>query len=291
MKVLVTGAAGKTGRLVLKKLEDDPRYDPKALVRTEESAVKLIKDRESHCPLEHMVVSDITSPTFEDDLPNGLNGMDAMIICTSAVPRISRLSLAGAALKAPWNVIRRKPAVDFKSLRFKWKHGGYPEKVDYHGQIHQIELAKKMGMKKVVVVSSMGASNPDHFLNSVGKNRDGTGNGDILTWKRKAEKYLVESGLNYAIIHPGGLIDTPGGREEFVLDVDDKIGTYHDKTRISREDVAELCVAALDAKQNCSFDCITVPRQQVNGGTGSVKSASDALTEFLQQAKTADYAR
>jgi hypothetical protein len=192
MKVLVTGAAGKTGRLILKKLEENPRFEPKGLVRTEGSARKLLDDREIKCPLEHMVISDITSPTFEDDMPSGLRGMDAMVICTSAVPRISRLSLAGAILKAPWNMVRRKAPVDFRKLQFKWKNGGYPEVVDYHGQVAQIELAKKLGMQKVVIVSSMGGTKPENFLNRVGKKKDGSGNGDILLWKRKAEKYLVE---------------------------------------------------------------------------------------------------
>lgn len=31
--------------------------------------------------------------------------------------------------------------------------------------------------------------------------------GNILVWKRKAEEYLIASGLNYTIIHPGGLGD------------------------------------------------------------------------------------
>jgi hypothetical protein len=191
MKVLVTGAAGKTGRLVMKRLEKDERFTPKALVRTERSARELIKG-ETHCPLEHMVVSDITSPTFEEDLPSGLEGMDTMIICTSAVPRISRISLCGAVLKVPINIIRRKSPIDFRLMQFRWKHGGYPEKVDYHGQVAQIELAKKLGMKRVVVISSMGGTNPDNFLNKVGKRKDGTGNGDILLWKRMAEKHLIE---------------------------------------------------------------------------------------------------
>ena len=145
-----------------------------------------------HCPLEQMVISDVTSPTFEEDLPSGLGGLDAMIICTSAVPRISRLSLVGAILKAPINVVRRKNAIDFRKLQFRWKHGDYPEKVDYHGQIAQFNLAKKLGMKHVVVISSMGGTDPNNFLNSVGKDRHGNGNGDILQWKRKAEMYLVE---------------------------------------------------------------------------------------------------
>ena len=40
----------------------------------------------------------------------------------------------------------------------------------------------------------------DNFLNTIG-------DGMILLWKRRAERYLIDSGLNYTIIHPGGLID------------------------------------------------------------------------------------
>ena len=38
----------------------------------------------------------------------------------------------------------------------------------------------------------MGGTDPNNFLNKVGKNPDGSGNGDILLWKRKAEKYLID---------------------------------------------------------------------------------------------------
>ncbi len=38
----------------------------------------------------------------------------------------------------------------------------------------------------------MGGTDPSNFLNTIGKNKDGSGNGDILLWKRKAEKYLVD---------------------------------------------------------------------------------------------------
>jgi hypothetical protein len=34
--------------------------------------------------------------------------------------------------------------------------------------------------------------------------------------------FVLQSEMDYTIIHPGGLVDTPGGREEFVLDVDDQ---------------------------------------------------------------------
>lgn len=120
-----------------------------------------------------------------------------------------------------------------------------------------------------------------------------------------------QSGLDYTIIHPGGLIDTPGGMEEFVLDVDDNLYQGPNKsTRIGREDLADLCVAALSVGkgQKVSFDCITRPivtagnnnmliGERINGETTTTstpvtppKSAEEALTQFLELSKTADYA-
>ena len=73
--------------------------------------------------------------------------------------------------------------------------------IDWLGQKAQIDAAKEAGVKKVVLISSMGGTDENHPLNKLG-------NGNILIWKRKAEEYLINSGgLNYTIIHPGGLID------------------------------------------------------------------------------------
>jgi hypothetical protein len=69
--------------------------------------------------------------------------------------------------------------------------------VDWKGQKAQIDAAKAAGLEHVVLVSSMGGTNPDNNLNKIG-------DGNILMWKRKAEIYLVKSGLPYTIIHPGG---------------------------------------------------------------------------------------
>jgi hypothetical protein len=99
-----------------------------------------------------------------------------------------------------------------------------------------------------------------------------------------------QSGLDYIIIHPGGLVDTPGGVEEFVLDVDDDIGKTHKRTNISREDVADLCISSLSVGtgQKVSFDCIA--RAMEDGVIAIPKTADEALLEFLEQSKTANYA-
>jgi N-acetyl-gamma-glutamylphosphate reductase len=57
-KVIVTGAAGRTGNLVFSLLNKDPRFDAVGLVRSEASAKKLIS--KTKCSLEEIVISDVT---------------------------------------------------------------------------------------------------------------------------------------------------------------------------------------------------------------------------------------
>jgi len=209
-QVIVTGAAGRTGQLVFSSLMQDSRYYPLGLVRTESSAKKLIKDVQ--CGLENIWVCDVTELDVQnqDGLPKSASEAEAMIICTSAVPAMRKRSLAKAFLKMPFKILRGQKAFDFRSLEFYYKPGQHPEKVDYEGQVKQIDLAKQLGVSHVVLVSSMVGTDPNDFLNALGKKKNGEGDGDILIWKRKAEKYLVDSGLQYTIIHPGGLKNTPG---------------------------------------------------------------------------------
>lgn len=55
--------------------------------------------------------------------------------------------------------------------------------VDWLGAKALIDAAKSAGVKHFVYVGSMGGTQPDNFLNTIGKQEDGTG-GDILLWKR-----------------------------------------------------------------------------------------------------------
>ncbi len=49
----------------------------------------------------------------------------------------------------------------------------------------------------------MGICDAENRLNKIG-------GGNILIWKRRAEKYLISRGFpSYTIIHPGGLLDAP----------------------------------------------------------------------------------
>ena len=70
--------------------------------------------------------------------------------------------------------------------------------VDWVGQKNQIDAAKAAGVRHIVLVSSMGGTKPDHFLNKMGE-------GNILIWKRRAEQHLMQ-----ACILPAAVSDIIG---------------------------------------------------------------------------------
>lgn len=311
-KVIVTGAAGRTGKLVFESLTRySKHYEPMGIVRSEESAKDLLqffkkkKKQNNHqhsnplslldriwvCDVtklnpsstsqlhdyHHQLETEITpTTTLEQNedfastvLPKGMEEAEAMIICTSSVPKLRKRTVFKALLKVPVNVILRKQKVfPYKDLQFYYDPNQYPEKVDYLGSIAQIDLAKKLNIPHVIFVSSMGITAPHDFLNSLGKDKEGKGHGDVLIWKRKAEEYLVQSGLDYTIIHPGYLKDTTTRRRQrqqnpkkhsYILDVNDNLRHSEPKRNISRMDVANLCIASLSVGKGkkLSFDCIT----------------------------------
>lgn len=223
--VVVTGAGGRTGKLVYEKLKQrGEEFAGRALVRSAEGKTILGDGGD-------VFVGDVTRP---ETLRAALEGADALIITTSAVPKM-------------------RPGFDpTKGGRpeFYYEDNGMPEQVDWFGQKSQIDAAKAGGVKHVVVVGSMGGTDPNHRLNSLG-------NGNILVWKRKAEQYLVDSGLPYTILRAGGLLDKEGGKRELRVGKDDLFLTEPVRS-IPRADVAEVCIQALlfDEAKYKAFDLI-----------------------------------
>jgi len=83
--------------------------------------------------------------------------------------------------------------------------GGLPnqkgDRADCTGNKNLIDLALKMRVEKFILVSSIGSGNSvvalaPHVLQTLGA---------ILKEKEKAEQHLVDSGLTYTIVRPGGL--------------------------------------------------------------------------------------
>lgn len=229
LKVLITGAAGRTGSLVVQKLIGSTTFSPIALVRTKKSASKLFKLglRE-----DQVVVADIKE---KKSLQTAFAGIHACVLCTSATPKISFFSLIKVFIFKLFGKSAR-PSFTFPN--------GDPYEVDWLGARNQIDAAKSAGAKQFVFVSSMGGTQPENFLNTIGKREKDEKSGNILLWKRKAEEYLISSGLPYTIIHPGGLTDKKGGESKVILGFDDSL--LERKVRsIPRDDVAEVCIQSL----------------------------------------------
>lgn len=269
MKVLVTGAGGRLGKLVFEELKSDESFEPIGLARSAK-AVKTLK--KSGADESQIVSVDIT----EGGLVDAMRGCDAVVLCTSAVPKIKPWSI----VKVLWKktILRRE---DPGRPEFTFPDKGTPEEVDWLGAKATIDAAVEAGVGKFVFVSSMGGTQPDNFLNTIGKLEDGSG-GDILLWKRKAERYLTDQKIQWTIIHPGGLIDEPKGERELLVDVDDKLLEL--KTRsVPRADVARVCKAALNTDGNISFDLASKPK-----GDGTPTADASVVFEALS-GKTCDY--
>ena len=208
IKVVVTGAAGRTGGLVLEKLIQSSLYDPVAVVRTEKSAQALRKKIGNKCDV---VVADVTDVSC---LTSAFTGCKKLVMCTSAVPKIKILSILKVFILKLFQQTSRP--------EFYFLPNGEPYSVDWLGAKNQIDAAKAAKIEQFVFVSSMGGTQPENFLNTIGRVEGDELSGNILLWKRKAEEYLIKSGVPYTIIHPGGLIDKPGGEREVLLGADDK---------------------------------------------------------------------
>jgi len=106
-----------------------------------------------------------------------------------------------------------------------------PKRVGYEGVQNLVQAASSVGVKRFVLISSIAVTRPDHPINCFGR---------VLEWKLKGEEALRQSGLEYVIIRPGGLKDTPGMQSQLILDQGDQL-----LGMINRTDLAEICLYAL----------------------------------------------
>lgn len=115
--------------------------------------------------------------------------------------------------------------------------------VDQEGAKRLIDVSKMANVNKFVMLSSMGANNPEVMPDLK----------DYLQAKQNADKHLRESNLKYAIIRPGTLKNEEGkGKIEIAENELNKQG------EISRADVAQTLVRALhdDAPKNKTFEIL-----------------------------------
>lgn len=101
--------------------------------------------------------------------------------------------------------------------------------IDQEGAIESVDLAKRFGVQRFMMLSSMGAGNP----------KQATQIKHYLYAKHRADEHLIHSGLNYTIVRPGGLTNEVGTGKVNLQEHISERGT------VSREDVAAVLVQLL----------------------------------------------
>ncbi len=142
----------------------------------------------------------------QKELDDSLKGMEALVVATGA-----------------------RPSVDLTG----------PLKVDYLGLKSQVDSCKRMGVKRLILVSSLCAGRLIHPLNLFGL---------ILIWKKLGEDYLRNSGLEWTIIRPGGLKEDESdlSKESIFYTGENK----QEEGSIPRRLVAKCSVEALRTKES-----------------------------------------
>ena len=99
---------------------------------------------------------------------------------------------------------------------------------------HQVESCQRLGIRRVVLVSSLCAGRWRHPLNLFGL---------ILVWKRIGEQRLERSGLDWTVIRPGGLSERETDLEQEGIRYSN--ADQQESDSIPRRLVARCCVEAL----------------------------------------------
>ena len=194
--VAVTGASGKTGwRVVDEALRRGLAV--RAIVRPGSVLPPALAEAEQQGRLEVRRL-DLSAT---EALHAALTGCEALVIATGA-----------------------RPSVDLTG----------PLKVDAFGVRDQIQACRAVGLRRVVLVSSLCAGRWQHPLNLFGL---------ILVWKRLGERWLEQSGLDWTVVRPGGLSedDSRCEREGVVFSGPDQ----QESDSIPRRLVARVCLDAL----------------------------------------------
>jgi nucleoside-diphosphate-sugar epimerase len=193
MKVLVAGAHGKTARRLVRMLAEGG-HEVRGLVRKEEQMPDVEKNG------AEPVLCDLEAEEVDGAVGQAVQGCDAIIFAAGAGPG------SGAARK---------------------------ETMDYGGAVKLIEAAERHGVKRYLMLSSVGAGNPEGGSEAMQP---------YLFAKAHADERLQESELDYTVIRPGGLKDEEGtGR----IEAAESLGR---RGEISRYDVARTFAEALEMR-------------------------------------------
>jgi len=185
-KVLIVGANGTTGKIIVDKINNAQNYEAVAMVRKKEQQAQF-QDKGINT-----VLADL-----ENDVSDAVKGMDKVIFAAGSGGKTS----------------------EEKTIL-----------VDQEGAKKIVDAAKKANVKKLVMLSSIKADEPESNPEL----------SNYLKAKEEADQYLRASGLKFTIVRPGTLTNDKGTGKINKAEKLDEVG------KITREDVAAVLVHVLD---------------------------------------------
>jgi uncharacterized protein YbjT (DUF2867 family) len=190
---LVAGAHGKTARRLVRMLAEDG-HEVRGLVRKEEQTNDVAADG------AEPVVVDLETGEAGGEIGKAVEGCDAIVFAAGAGPG------SGAERK---------------------------ETMDYGGAAKLVEAAEELGVRRYLMLSSMGADDPERGTEAMRP---------YLRAKSRADERLKNSSLAYTIIRPGSLTEDDG---KGTIEAAEKLGR---RGEIPREDVARTFADALESE-------------------------------------------
>jgi uncharacterized protein YbjT (DUF2867 family) len=191
MKVLVAGAQGKTARRLVRTLVENG-HEVRGLVRKEEQLPDVEADG------AEPVLVDLEKDGVDGRVGEAVAGCDAVVFAAGAGPG------SGNARK---------------------------ETMDFGGAAKLVEAAEANGVGRYVMLSSVGASDPEAGPEAMRP---------YLRAKAKADERLRGSGLDWTIVRPGRLTEEGGTGG---VEAAESLGR---RGEISREDTARVLAEVLE---------------------------------------------
>lgn len=216
--VVVTGATGRTGSLLYKRLKsEEGKWNVRAFVRNSTKAKGILgcdKCDES----EGVFEGDLTKPST---LTHVMQGADVLAIATASEAKCDGIPPFG---------------------KCTYPAGAAPKDIDFLGTKAQVQAFGTAGgdnkKKHILYVSTMDTTQPDNFL-------DKLANGYVSFYHLQAEVEIMSSGIPFTIPKACGLGDGEGGKKALIVGHDDSSFSLILNHEIKRDDVARFMVEAI----------------------------------------------
>jgi len=171
------------------------------------------------------------------------------------IPFADMIPVFRAKTLKDYQPLNSKNLCSFQLMLSKFEYDGelnpYFQPGSFNLQVESIKAYGGATLPQFVMISSAGVTRPGRPGIDLAAEppavRMNDQLGGILTWKLRGEESVRESGIPYTIIRPCALTEEPGG-QALVFEQGDNI-----RGKVSREDIAELCVQVLEHPQACNL--------------------------------------